>query len=377
MRYIFQKWDGQDFETQQHLELFGNFMEFLLDHGDEALEALNEIELDDEQRAILEKWLDEGLLEKAGARFKLTPRAINSLQRKALMEIFSRLRPDSAEGHETIHAGHGGERTEGTRPFSFGDPISDIDMAQTLRNAASRQGPGTPIAIREEDIEVHLNESKASCSTVILLDMSGSMARWRRFAAAKRCAMAVYALIKQRFALDTVDVVGFFSGAEPIPEHRLPLLTPKRVTLFDSQIRLRVPIARIADAPQHFTNLHMGLMTARRILARRGGRNRQVFIITDGEPTAHVQGDMIHLIYPPAESTLMATLREALMMAKSGVRFSTFALIDDYFQMDWVGFVDRMTRLTRGVAFYCTSENLASAVMESYLSGRKRKTFLA
>lgn len=212
---------------------------------------------------------------------------------------------------------------------------------------------------------------------MILLDMSGSMGRWNRFTQAKRCAMAMYALIRQRFALDTVDLVGFYSGAQVIHENKLPLLMPKQVSMFDPEIRLKVPLDRLDNAPQHFTNLQLGLMTARRILARRGGANKQVFIITDGQPTAHVQGDHAYLLYPPDPTTTMATLSTALTLAKQGVRFSTFALIDDYFYMDWVSFVDRLTKLTRGVAFYCTSENLTQCVMESYLSGKKTKEFLS
>ncbi len=377
MRFIYQEWDGHEFPTQEHLEFFDNFMELLLEHGESALDAIEDLELDEEHRKIIEKWIEDGLLDKVGARFKLTPRAIDTLQRKALMEIFRHLRPDSSEGHETEHTGRGGERTDGTRPYAFGDPVSEIDLGATMRNAMARHDQGGPLRIAERDIEVQLSESKATCSTVILLDMSGSMSRWHRFASAKRCAMAVYALIKQRFALDTVDVVGFYSGAEVIPEHRLPLIMPKPVTVFDPEIRVRVPLSGIEDAPQHFTNLQLGLMTARRILARRGGRNKQFFIITDGQPTAHVQGEYVYLLYPPEESTTMATLREAMLMARQGVRFSTFALIEDYFYMDWVGFVDQLTRLTKGVAFYCTGENLSSAIMESYLSGRKRKTLLS
>ncbi len=377
MRYIYQQYDGSEFQTQDHLAQFAGFMEFVLEHGDAALEALKDVELDPEQRKILDKWIDEGLLEKIGASFKLTPRAINSLQRKALMEIFKNLRPDSAEGHETHAAGFGGERTEGSRHYSFGDPVSNLDFTQTLRNAVARGGAGLPIDLHEEDFAIHLTESNATCSTVILLDMSGSMSRWNRFTNAKRCAMAVHALIRQRFALDTVDVVGFHSGAEIIPEHRLPLAMPKQVSMFDPEINIKTPISKIDDAPQHFTNLQMGLMTARRILARRGGANKQVFIITDGQPTAHVQGDIVHLVYPPTEQTAIVTLKEALILARQGVRFSTFALIEDYYYMDWVSFVDNMTKLTKGVAFYCTGDNLAHAIMESYLSGRKRKSSLS
>ncbi len=377
MRFIYQEWDGREFPDQRHLSFFDNFLELLMDHGEEALRALERLELDPEYQDILEKWIEDGLLEKVGARFQLTPRAIGSLQRRALMEIFRNMRPNSAEGHDTHFAGRGGERSNGTRPYQFGDPVSDLNVTQTLRNAIARQPGKPPLRIEEQDFEVHLTESKSTCSTVILLDMSGSMSRWNRFASAKRCAMAVYALIKQRFQLDTVDVVGFHSGAEVIQEHRLALTMPKRVTMFDPQIRLRVPLSRIDQAPQHFTNLQMGLIAARRILERRGGQNKQVFIITDGQPTAHVKGDYVHLIYPPDESTVLATLAEAMHMARRGIRFSTFALIEDYYYMDWIGFVDQLTRLTKGIAFYCTSADLANAIMESYMTGRKRKTFIA
>ena len=189
--------------------------------------------------------------------------------------------------------------------------------------------------------------------------------------------MAMYALIRQRFALDTVDIIGFASGAELIPEHKLPLALPKQISMFDPQVNLRVPISKLEEAPQHFTNLQLGLRTAREILSRRGGQNKQVFIITDGQPTAHVQGEYVYLLYPPREETMLATLAEANLLARRGVRFSTFALIEDYYYMDWVAFVDHLTKLTGGVAFYCTSGDLTNCVMESYLSGRKTKTYLA
>ena len=140
---------------------------------------------------------------------------------------------------------------------------------------------------------------------------------------------------------------------------------------------MRVPLSKAEQAPQHFTNLHMGLMTARRILARRGGENRQIFIITDGEPTAHLQGDYLYLLYPPDEASAVATLKEAMLAAKQGIRIATFALIDDYYFMDWVGFVNQLTKLTRGVGFYCASGDLGNCIMESYLAGKKTKTYIA
>ena len=106
--------------------------------------------------------------------------------------------------------------------------------------------------------------------------------------------------------------------------------------------------------------------------------SKQIFVITDGQPTAHVETnhagvEMLHLIYPPSDHTSTLTLKEALRCQQQGIRIATFALIEDYYGMDWVGFVDQLTRLTRGTAFYCSSDNLSGMVVESYLSGKKRK----
>jgi uncharacterized protein with von Willebrand factor type A (vWA) domain len=189
--------------------------------------------------------------------------------------------------------------------------------------------------------------------------------------------MAMQALIRSKFPQDSVDFVGFYSGANRIPEHALPLAMPKPVTIYDYQVRLKVPVDQMERAPQHFTNLHMGLQLARRILQRRGGDNKQIFIITDGQPTAHVEGNSVYLLYPPDQRSTLATLKEAVLAVRDGCRLSTFALIEDYWGMDWVGFVDQLTKLTKGVAFYTSSGDLASCIMESYLSGRKKKTHIA
>jgi len=377
MRFRYTEWDGSEFLTQDKLKLFDQIMDFVLSYGDEALQALDQLEIDEDQQKLLEQLIDEGLLEKIAGRWRLTPKAIHAMQRKALMEVFRNLKPGYRGGHETPRSGQAGERIEDTKPYQFGDPVSDIDSGQTLRNAMHRTGTGLPIRVGESDFEVYKTQSLTSVSMVILLDMSGSMARYGRFFQAKKCAMAMHALLRQRFWMDTVDVVGFHSTATVIPEHKLPLLMPKRVTIFDPQVRMRVPLSKAEQAPQHFTNLHMGLMTARRILARRGGENRQIFIITDGEPTAHLQGDYLYLLYPPDEASAVATLKEAMLATKQGIRIATFALIDDYYYMDWVGFVNQLTKLTRGVGFYCASGDLGNCIMESYLAGKKTKTYLA
>jgi uncharacterized protein with von Willebrand factor type A (vWA) domain len=404
MKYFYGEYDGQEFPTQDKLFSFDQLMQFILQHGEQALKAIERMmrESDNpEQSEMLEQLLKDGMLDKDGkGKLRLTPRAIGRMQRKALMEVFSNLRQGQREGHEKITAGLGGERIEGTKPYQYGDPVSELDLHQTLHNALARHGlpqkvasgqlpvtskdslttdhrPLTTIRFDERDFELHLHEGTTSCSTVVLLDMSGSMMRYGRFLAAKKVAMAMQALVRGRFPQDSIDFVGFYSGATRIPEIMLPLAMPKPVTIYDYQVRLRVPINQLEQAPQHFTNLHMGLQLARRILQKRTSENKQVFIITDGQPTAHVEGDFVYLLYPPDQRSTVATLKEAAQITREGCRIATFALIEDYWGMDWVGFVDQMTKLTKGVAFYTSSVELASCIMESYLSGRKKKAYIA
>ena len=180
--------------------------------------------------------------------------------------------------------------------------------------------------------------------------------------------------------------MSFYSLADVMKEKEVPLVMPKPVTVRDYEVRIRVPLeqarANQERLPLHFTNLQLGLRTARQMLARKGAANKQIFVITDGQPTAHVEPnpkggeEMLHLIYPPSERTSDITLQEAVRCQQQGIRIATFALIEDYWGMDWVGFVEKLTRLTRGLAYYCTSENLSSTVIESYLSGKKTKSFL-
>src|SRR5438045_3254685 len=291
MKYFYGEYDGQEFPTQDKLFGFDQLMQFIMQYGEQALKALEQMMND----------------------------------------------PKDSRG-------------EGTR---------------------------TKISFDEKDFELHLHEGMTSCSTVVLLDMSGSMMRYGRFLSAKKVAMAMQALIRSKFPQDSIDFVGFYSGAAKIPESYLPLSMPKPVTVYDYQVRRQGPVHQLDRAPQHFTNLHMGLQLARRILRKRTSENKQIFIITDGQPTAHVEGDFCYLLYPPNQRSNVATLKEAVLAAKEGCRLSTFALIGAYWGMDWVGFVDQLTKLTKGVAFYTSSGELASCIMESYLSGRKKKTYVA
>jgi Ca-activated chloride channel family protein len=411
MKYFYGEFDGEEFPTQDKLFGFDQLMDFILEYGDQAMKALEQMmknPKDPEQSDLLEQMLKDGLLDKDGkGKLRLTPRALGRMQRKALMEVFANLKRGQRDGHEKVTPGLGGERIEGTKAYEFGDPVSELDLHATIHNALARTGlpakvnhaggfaPGSgatgpgvggsppthparaKINFSEKDFELHLHEGVTSCSTVVLLDMSGSMMRYGRFLSAKKVAMAMQAMIRQSFPQDSIDFVGFYSGAAKIPEVALPLAMPKPVTVYDYQVRLKVPIPQLDKAPQHFTNLHMGLQMARRVLRKRASENKQIFIITDGQPTAHVEGDNVFLLYPPDPRSTVATLKEAVLAVREGCRIATFALIEDYWGMDWVGFVDQLARLTKGVAFYTSSGELANCVMESYLSGRKKKAHIA
>jgi len=402
MKYHYGEFDGEEFPSQDNLFGFDQLMNFILQYGDQAMKAIEQMmkdPKDDATSELLEQLIKEGMLDKDGkGKPRLTPRAVGKMQRKALNEVFANLQRGQRDGHEKVTAGSGGERIEGTKPYQFGDPVSELDLSATMRNAMARASQGAAVSpngdtgertetstrpsplpainIRESDFELHLHEGVTSCSTVVLLDLSGSMMRYGRHLAAKKVAMAMQALVRQRFPQDSIDFVGFYSGANKISEAQLPLVMPKPVTVFDYQVRLKVPINQLDQAPQHFTNLHLGLQMARRILKKRTSENKQIFIITDGQPTAHIEGDFCYLLYPPDPRSTVATLKEAVLAVREGCRIASFALIEDYYGMEWVSFVDQLTKLTKGVAFYTSSGELANCVMESYLSGRKKKAYL-
>jgi Ca-activated chloride channel homolog len=394
MMYAYSEFDGQEFPTPDSLFSYDQIMDFILEYGDQALDALDQLQPEDAE--MIEQMIQDGLLDKVAGRYRLTPRAINQMQHKALMEIFSHLPRGTRESHETMNPGAGAERLEGTKKYQFGDPISELDLNASLRNAVARmgaekagdkatRGPGAgkppgislPIQFSEQDLELHHLAGSTDIALCILIDMSGSMMRYSRFLSAKKVAMALTALVRQRFPQDTIDLVGFYSTATRIREEQLPLLMPKRISTYDYEIDRKIPLDQAHRTHQHFTNLQMGLQLGRQILTARQAEQKLMFIVTDGQPTAHVEGNMLHLQYPPTRAAAMATLKEALLCMRAGIRLATFALIEDYFGMEWVEFVDQMTRLSKGVAFYCASGDLANCVMESYLSGKKKKAYIA
>ncbi|MEM7627117.1 MAG: VWA domain-containing protein [Planctomycetota bacterium] len=414
MKFSYSEFDGQGFLSPDQLFAQPQVMNFILQYGEQALDAMQNLDNEEEQDFV-QAMIDAGLLEEyededGNTKLRMTGRMVRGFQHRALLEIFADMKKGSRDGHQTRHHGRTTERADGTKPYEFGDPISELELGQTLRNAIARQtaeraagtghasgGARLPIGISSNDFELHMTEGSADCATVMLIDLSGSMMRYGRFIQAKRIALGMQELIRGRFPQDTLEFVGFYSLADKLDERDVPLIMPKPVSIRDYEVRIRVPLeqarANVDKIPQHFTNLQLGLRTARQMLARSGAANKQIFVITDGQPTAHVAPgnyqsspesggpasggeEMLYLLYPPTEETSNITLQEAMQCSRQGIRIATFALIEDYWGMDWVGFVDRLTRLTRGLAYYCTSEDLSSTVIESYLTGKKTKSFV-
>jgi len=221
------------------------------------------------------------------------------------------------------------------------------DLNRTLFNALARQGAGTPVSIAPADFEVHRSEESTISSTVLLLDMSRSMLLRGCSTAAKRVAMALHSLIQSQYPRDRLHVVGFAYYAREIQPEAIATLSPYEF--------------------EYGTNLQHGLVIARQLLGRRHGGNKEIIVITDGEPTAHISNGQVEFAYPPTIRTMQSTLREVGRATKEGIVINTFMLERSRYLSD---FVDLMSRINRGRAFYVEPEHLGEYVLVDYVSNR-------
>ncbi|MGH2429642.1 MAG: VWA domain-containing protein [Candidatus Limnocylindria bacterium] len=311
--------------------------------GDEAAEDLDQL------RELTRALEEAGYLEREGGRLELTPRAARKLGTRALAEIFSRLRRESFGGHPLPRPGGSGERTEDSKPLEFGDPFA-VDINRTLFNAMARHGPGVPVSIGPEDFEVYRSEETTVSSTVLLLDMSRSMLLRGCSSAAKKVAMALHALIHTKFPRDRLFVVGFAYYARQIKPEAIATLSPYEF--------------------EYGTNLQHALMIARGLLGRRHGGNKEIVVITDGEPTAHISNGQVEFAYPPTLRTVQSTLREVGRCTREGIVINTFMLERSRYLSE---FVDLMSRVNRGRAFYVEPEHLGEYILVDYVSKKTKR----
>jgi uncharacterized protein with von Willebrand factor type A (vWA) domain len=312
--------------------------------GDDAAKSL-------ERLAELTKMLEQaGLIEQKEGRLELTPRGLRKIGSNALRELFSKLARDKIGQHETSNQGQGHERTYDTKPYEYGDPFQ-LDLNRTLRNALSRRSGegvgGTPIDLHPDDFEIERTEHLTRSSTVLMLDLSMSMPMRDNFLPAKKVAMALHSLISSQFPRDYLGIVGFSETARVLTAEQLPEVSWDYV---------------------YGTNMHHGFTLARQLLSRESG-TKQIIMITDGEPTAHITPDgQPFFSYPPVRETVEATLREVLRCTKDQIRINTFGLGADG---SLRAFIEQMTKLNRGRAFFTTPENLGDYVLVDFMEGKR------
>jgi len=309
--------------------------------GDDAAKSLDRM-------AELAKMLeDAGLIENKEGRFELTPRAIRKLGQNALNELFRKLAQDKMGQHQLERTGIGHERDYDTKPYEFGDPFN-LNIERTVRNAIRRSGGGTPVQLLPEDFEVERTETLVKSSTVLMLDLSLSMPMRDNFLPAKKVAMALHSLISSQFPRDFLGIVGFSEVARELKAEQLPEVSWDFV---------------------YGTNMQHAFLLSRKLLARQTG-TKQIIMITDGEPTAHIldNGEPF-FSYPPVRETVDATLQEVARCTREGIQINTFMLDANSYLQE---FIERLTEMNRGRAFFTTPETLGDYVLVDFIEQKRR-----
>ncbi|HXW38405.1 MAG TPA: VWA domain-containing protein [Acidimicrobiales bacterium] len=316
-------------------------MEQLRRHlGDDAARSL-------ERLAKLTKTLQEnGLIEQQGGRTELTPKGVRRLGQRALSDLFSQMQRERIGDHQAATSGSGHDREETTKPYEYGDPLN-LHLSATVHNAVRRGGSGVPVHLRAEDFEVVETEALTRSATVLLVDLSMSMPMRDNFVPAKKMAMALQTLISTRFPRDYLGIVGFSEVAREIKAEDLP------TAMWDYV---------------YGTNLQHALALARRMLAHQYG-TKQIIVVTDGEPTAHIDDDgEVWFNYPPVQETLRRTMAEVIRTTRAGITINTFALD---LERTHYPFVEQIARVNGGRTFYTTPDALGGYVLVDFLRHRR------
>jgi uncharacterized protein with von Willebrand factor type A (vWA) domain len=338
----------------------------------EQLSALQQLV----QAYLREQAERQGLEESKQGGFQLTPKAYRLFQSKLLQEIFSELEASRTGRHQGPIVGEGAVEMHQTKPYEFGDSVANMDIPGSMINAMVRHGPGTPVRLETDDIEIHRTRNNPKCATVALLDMSGSMRYDGQYINVKRMGLALDGLLRKEYPGDYLQFVEMYTFAKPRQLSEVAALMPKPVTIYDPYVNLYADMSKpdISEfqVPPHFTNIQHGLHLARKFLAAQDTPNRQVMLITDGLPTAHFEGEILRLIYPPDPETEAATLREGLRCAQEGITINIFLLQSWNQSEEDVRFAYRLAESTRGRVFFTAGRELDRYVLWDYIKRRKR-----
>ena len=286
-----------------------------------------------------------GLVTRERGRLEVTPKGARSMGERALVRVFEELRRDREGVHEAREAGGLAEPTGATRPWRFGDS-GQIAVQRSVFNAVVRGGPGAGVRLEPDDLELLEAEQRTEAATALLLDLSFSMPLRGHDVHAKRMALALHALIEGRYPHDTLYLIGFSDYARQIQPRELAAAGWERV---------------------YGTNMHHAFHLAGRLLARHPRATRQVIMVTDGEPTAHLEGERARFAWPPIPKTIRLTLAEATRLSRSGVTLNVFMLEDS---PGLIGFMERLAELTAGRVFLMDDRELGSFVLRDFVRRR-------
>lgn len=316
--------------------------------GDETADSLGRV-------SELAKMMEEqGLIQNKEGRLELTPRGLRRLGQQVLGDLFKKLSADKLGKHDIERSGLGHERSYDTKAYEFGDPFN-LNIERTISNAIRRTGGGTPVRLTPEDFEIEQTERQVRSSTVLMLDLSLSMPMRDNFLPAKKVAMALYSLISTQFPQDYLGMVTFSEVAKELKPSDLPEVSWDFV---------------------YGTNMQHAFQLSRSMLAKETG-TKQIIMITDGEPTAHLRSDGSPFFnYPPSRETVEKTMAEVMRCTKAGITINTFMLDPD---SGLRGFIERITEINQGRAFFTSPETLGDYVLVDFiehkrklLSGRRR-----
>lgn len=363
MDYRFSKWDERHAAGQTTLEkmlkIFNQLLVYTNGDANQALQWMTEMDrqygLGDDEIGMGEfiEWLKrEGYLEDAAERgeFKITGKATKKIREDSLNEIFTTLRKQSMFGnHKIPRTGGSDERMPETRAWKFGDNLQNLDMTSTINNALKRNI--TDISLTEDDFRIYETEHQTTCATVLMIDISHSMILYGedRITPAKKVAMALAELILTRYPKDSLDVILFGDEAWTVDVKDLPF---------------------VSVGPYH-TNTKAGLALARQILKRKKNQNKQIFMITDGKPSAINEGAKIYKnSFGLDRKIVNKTLDEAVVCRKDKITITTFMVTSDpYLQ----GFVRELTEANQGRAYFSGLDNLGEYLFIDYIRNRRKK----
>jgi uncharacterized protein with von Willebrand factor type A (vWA) domain len=310
--------------------------------GDSASEELKRM------REITKMLEDAGYIRKNRGQYELTPRGMRKIGEKALNTVYASLKKDRSGSHNIKQRGTGGERIDETKRYEFGDDF-DLHLQKTLTNALLR-GPQVPIKMKVDDFEVFRQEQTTRSATVMMLDMSMSMRMGGNFEAAKIVSIALNSLITGKFPKDSLYILGFSAVARRMTPEELTYITWDDFT--------------------PYTNMQHGFMTARKILSRERAANKQVILISDGQPTAHIENGQIVFHLPTTRRCIDVTLREVNNCTRAGIVINTFMLPShEIFNM----FVDQMARLNHGRVFFTEPGDLGKYIIVDYINNKKTR----